>query len=140
MTIEEKKNKLINNLKLIDDPMERLSYIISKGKKRPEIDNSLKIDAFKIEGCVSNLWIIPKLEEGKCFYNCDADAAITKGVASLLCDFYSGFSPDDILSIDPSFLADAGVTQHISPNRSNGLANAGRAMMQFAISCQKKSS
>ncbi|MEM9444696.1 MAG: SufE family protein [Verrucomicrobiota bacterium] len=136
MSIDEKRNKLVNSLKLIADPMERLAYVIGKGKKAEALEEQLKIDQFKIEGCVSNLWIVPEFKDTKCFYKCDADAAITKGVATLLCDFYSGFSPEDILTVEPSFLAEAGVSQHLSPNRSNGLANAGNFMMQFAESCQ----
>lgn len=83
----------------------------------------LRLDAFLIEGCTSNLWLVPSLEDGLCRFRCDADSLITKGVASLVCEFYDGAAPAEVAATDADFLSAVGITQHLSPNRRNGLTN-----------------
>jgi len=96
-----------------------------------------KIDTFLIEGCLSQLWIFPEFKEGKCYFHTDSDAAITKGTAALLCELYSGETPEDVLSLEPDFLADVGITQHLSPNRRNGLTNVRKKIKAYAELCLK---
>jgi TatD DNase family protein len=57
-----------------------------------------------------------------------------KGVAGLLCEFYSGHAPAEILACEPSFLREAGITQHLTPNRRNGLARVWERIRDFAQS------
>lgn len=131
-SLEEKRDRLVDDLSIIEDPHERLAYIIDIGKSSDGLSEELQIDKYRIEGCISNLWLVPTEENGKCFYTADSDAMITKGFASLLCNLYSGHSPEEILKINPEFLADVGVTQHLSPNRRNGLTQVGERIVSFA--------
>ena len=62
-------------------------------------------------------------------------SAIVKGIASLLCDFYSNEKPDDIQKTDADFLSEVGITQHLSPNRRNGLSRIVESIQRFAKSC-----
>lgn len=136
MTLAEKKEQLIEDLAIIEDPLERLAYVMDKGKEHPPLDPQFKTETFAIPGCLSNLWLVPSYREGQCHYACEADAAITQGVAGLLCDFYSGHEPEEILAIEPDFLGKVGITQHISGNRRNGLNNLGKRILGFARSCR----
>lgn len=131
-SLEEKRDRLVDDLSIIEDPHERLAYIIDIGKSSDGLPEELQIDKYRIEGCISNLWLVPAEKNGKCFYTADSDAMITKGFASLLCNLYSGHSPEEILKINPEFLADVGVTQHLSPNRRNGLTQVGERIVSFA--------
>src|SRR5690606_6149167 len=137
MTLEEKKEQLKEELMIIEDPYERFAYVIDFGKQN-QLDDKYKIDAFKVEGCVSNLWLVPEFKEGKCYFKSDGDSQITKGIAALLSDFYSGYTPDEILAVGPEFLAEAGITQHLSSNRRNGLSQLTKKLTSFAESCQKE--
>lgn len=132
MTLEEKKQRLVEDFSLIEDPHERLGYIIDIGKSAEGLDDALKTDQYRIEGCISNLWLVPSMEEGKCVFRADSDAMITKGFASLLCQLYSNHCPKEILTLDPSFLSEVGITQHLSPNRRNGLTQVGERIMSFS--------
>ena len=132
MTLEEKKQRIVEDLSFIEDPHERLGYIIDIGKSAEGLEESFKTDQYRIEGCISNLWLVPTLEDGKCFYRADSDAMVTKGFASLLCQLYSGHEPQEVLTVDPAFLSEVGVTQHLSPNRRNGLTQVGERIMSFA--------
>ena len=61
---------------------------------------------------------------------------IMKGIAVMLCEFYSGQTPEEIAAIDPSFLREVGITQHLTPNRRNGLARIWERIRAFAVAQQ----
>jgi len=132
MSILEKKHQLIDRLAIIEDVEERLGYIIDRGRKAPGLTDDFKIPAFKIEGCSSNLWMAPGYENGICHFRSDADAIITRGIAHLLCELYSGNPPEEIITLPPDFLAELGIKQHLSPNRSAGLANIWKKIKGYA--------
>lgn len=137
MLLAEKQQSLIEELSLIPDAYERLAYIVEYGKKIAKLETSFKIDQFMIEGCLSQLWIVPKFESGKCTFQSESDSAIVHGIAGLLCDFYSDQPPEEIICNDASFLGDVGISQHLSPNRRNGLSKIVEFIQHFAQSCQK---
>jgi cysteine desulfuration protein SufE len=135
MTLEEKKNTLVEEITLIPDPYERLGYIVDRGKKAKGLPDDLRIDSFKIEGCMSQLWVVPAFQEGQCNFISESDSAIVKGIASLLCDFYSHAKPEEIVKTNADFLGEVGITQHLSPNRRNGLSRIVESIQRFAQSC-----
>ena len=135
MALEQKKKILVKEITLIPDAYERLGYIVDRGKKADGLTEDLRIDSFKIEGCMSQLWIVPAYKEGLCSFKSESDSAIVKGIASLICDFYSNEKPDDIQKADADFLSEVGITQHLSPNRRNGLSRIVESIQRFAKSC-----
>ena len=136
MTLESKKDALVEEITLIPDAYERLGYIVERGKKAAVLPEDLRIDSFKIEGCMSQLWVVPEFKDGLCYFRSESDSAIVKGIASLLCTFYSEASPEEIIANDASFLGEVGITQHLSPNRRNGLSRIVESVQRFAQSCQ----
>jgi cysteine desulfuration protein SufE len=139
MTLEQKKDALVEEITLIPDAYERLGYIVDRGKRADGLTEDLRIDSFKIEGCMSQLWVVPAYKEGLCSFKSESDSAIVKGIASLLCDFYSEAKPDDIRKTDAEFLSEVGITQHLSPNRRNGLSRIVESIQHFAKSCLTES-
>ena len=132
MNLAEKRDKLIADLRFFDDPQDRLAFVIDTAKKRALLPAEFKTDPYKVEGCLSNLWFVPEFREGRCWFRADGDSMIVKGIASLLTEFYSGEVPGEILRMDPSFLAQAGITQHLSQNRKNGLGRVWQKIQRFA--------
>ena len=132
MSIEDKRDQITEELLPFEDHLERLSYVIDRAKDNPGLPVEYKIDAFLIKGCVSQLWIFPSVKDGKCYYQADSEASITKGTASLLCDLYSGELPEDIVRLEPDFLSEVGITQHLSPNRRNGLTGVREKIKAYA--------
>ena len=122
----------MEELQYIEDPYERVAYVIDRGKDHPPLEDEFKTETYRIEGCMSQLWVVPEYDKGRCHFRCDSDASITKGIAALLCDLYNGHTPEDILQIDPPFLGDVGITQHLSPNRRNGLTKVVERIQSFA--------
>jgi len=123
MILLRRRDELIAELEPFADHHERFQYVIDRAKAAPALPAAVKLDTFLIEGCTSNLWLVPSLEGGVCRFRCDADSLITKGVASLVCEFYDGASPQEVAATDADFLSAVGITQHLSPTRRNGLTN-----------------
>lgn len=132
MSIEEKRDELIDELMPFEDHLDRFTYIIDRAKSSDPLSEECKIETFLIKGCVSQLWVFPMFKDGKCYYQADSDASITKGTAGLLCELYSDETPEDIVRIEPDFLADVGITQHLSPNRRNGLTGVRERIKAYA--------
>ena len=132
MSLDTKKRELIDDLSLLPSAQDRLMYIVDQAKKTPHLAAEYRTDDYRVEGCLSNLWFVPEFREGKCFYNVDADSHIVRGIAIVLARFYSGEAPVEILKQDPGFLSEVGVTQHLSPNRRNGLSRLWEKIRGFA--------
>ena len=135
MSLSEKRQALLDDLTTLPDAEERFVYLLDKAKKWKPLDASLKTDARLLPGCVSRLWLYPEFRDGRCWFQMDADAMISKGIAAVLCGFYSGETPADILAMEPDFLAEAGLTQVLSANRSNALANLRKRIKAYAEAC-----
>lgn len=123
-------------MSLIDDPMERLAYFVSKAKKSAALEPAVKIKAFQIEGCISELWLVPRVEDGRLYFRTDAAASIPKGVAAVLAEIYSGGTPAEILEVGDGFIREAGIPQVLSSNRSNGLAHLVGRILGYARATQ----
>ena len=77
-----------------------------------------------MKGCVSQVWLVHESDNDSHIFRAESDAHIVKGLAALLVRLYSGRSGEDILSIDArEVLQRIGLAEHLSPQRSNGLAS-----------------
>lgn len=118
LTLEELKE----NFAFFDEWEERYSYLIDLGRKVPALDSVYKVDAYKVEGCTSSVWLVPdSSDEGKILFRADSDAMIVRGLIMILLCAYNGKGRDEVASIDiEAFFAEVGLAQHLSPNRRNG--------------------
>lgn len=133
MTINEKQDELIDELSGLDDWMDRYSYIIDLGNQLPAIDESLKTPTHLIEGCQSRVWLDARISpEGKVEFTADSDAIIVKGIISMLIDVLNGHTPQEILDADLYFIDRIGLSEHLSPTRSNGLLAMVKQMRLYA--------
>ncbi|MGV3771366.1 MAG: SufE family protein [Verrucomicrobiales bacterium] len=114
-------------------PHDRLAAVVERGKQEPQFTALEKSPDHKVPGCLSNLWFLPEYKEGLCFFRADSDSAVVKGVAVLLCQFYSGQLPSEVIEHEPTFLKEIGITQHLSSNRRNGLTRIRHEMVAFAL-------
>ena len=101
--------------------MDRLEYIIELGRKLEPIDSELKTDTFRIHGCASNLWLIPRFEKDTLSLSADADAFITRGTAYMVLDILSGQRYGSIKKIKREDFAPLGMAELLSVQRQNGL-------------------
>ncbi len=121
MTINDKQQEIIDEFQDIDDWMDRYAYIIDLGNALPAIDEKYKTPEHLIEGCQSRVWLNAELRDGKVHYTADSDAIIVKGIISMLISVLNDHTPDEILQSDLHFIDAIGLSEHLSPTRSNGL-------------------
>lgn len=112
---------------------ERYAALIEMGRSLPPFPEELKTADRLVKGCQSILYLAARYEDGKLFFQASADALISKGLAALLIAVYSGESPEAILTCPPGFIAELGLAESLSPNRSNGLAQIHLKMKQEAV-------
>ena len=128
----ERARELVEVLSFLEDKDDKLQFLIDKGKNLEPLDEHFKTNTFKIEGCQSMLWLVPEFKNDRLYFRADSDAVITRGIVAVLIDVYSNGTAKEILDLDPAFLAEAGVTQHLTPNRRNGLANVCKKIRTYA--------
>lgn len=133
MSIENSIKEIESTFSQSKDWEDKYRQIIKYGKDLAEMKEELKVDKYKVKGCQSQVWLFPELKEGKVFFQADSDAMLVKGIISVLLKVYSGQTPDDILKHEPSFLNELGITQHLSMNRSNGLASMMKQIKMYAL-------
>lgn len=133
MTIEESQHNIIDQFADIDDWMDRYACIIDMGNELAPLPDELKTPDRLIEGCQSRVWLdAEKNDNGTLTFRADSDAIIVKGIISMLVDVLSGHTPDEILNADLHFINDIGLTEHLSPTRSNGLLAMVKQMRAYA--------
>ena len=62
MSIEEKRDQLVEELVPFEDHLDRFAYVIDRAKDAPGLEDEYKIETFLIKGCISQLWIFPRFE------------------------------------------------------------------------------
>lgn len=119
--LQERKEALLAELAMFGDPHARLEYLIDEARAMESLPAELCVEENRVEGCLSNLWFVAEIRDARCWFRCQADSLVVKSIAGLLCRFYSGATPAEILSLDPSFFREVGIAEHLSSNRRNAL-------------------
>lgn len=139
MTIEESQQQIIDEFSEVDDWMDRYAMIIDLGNTLPPIDEKLKTPDRLIEGCQSRVWLdAGQNDDGTLTFTADSDAIIVKGIISLLISAVNNHTPEEILDTPLHFIDDIGLSQHLSPTRSNGLLAMIKQMRLYALAFQAK--
>lgn len=111
----------------LDDWEDRYRHVIELGRALPPMDPALQVPATKVEGCASQVWLLPQTNDGRFDFQGDSDALIVRGLVAVLHALYAGVPVDEVPQIDAvAELGRLGLDEHLSAQRSNGL----RAMVQ----------
>ena len=123
MTLEEKKQAVIEEFSMYDEWLDKYEYLIELGKALEAYPEEEKTEEKLIKGCQSRVWLDYELKDGKLYFRADSDAIITKGIISLLISVYSGRAPQEIADDDFAFVDRIGLRENLSPTRANGLVS-----------------
>ena len=123
MTLEEKKQAVIEEFSMYDEWLDKYEYLIELGKALEAYPEEEKTEEKLIKGCQSRVWLDYELKDGKLYFRADSDAIITKGIISLLISVYSGRTPAEIAADDFGFIDRIGLKENLSPTRANGLVS-----------------
>jgi len=104
---------------------DRYRFLVQLGRKLEPLEEDARIEANRVQGCTSNVWLVPDLsdeEPPRMTFRADSDAHIVKGLVALLLVIYSGRTPEEIQEVDAQgILERLDLQAHLSPSRSNGL-------------------
>jgi len=123
MSIQENKDKIVEEFLMFDEWLDRYQYLIDLGKTLEPLEESKKTDANLIKGCQSRVWLDYRLDGETIYFSADSDALITKGIIALLINVYSGQKAQDIANDNFDFLQTIGLRDNLSPTRANGLVS-----------------
>jgi len=126
MSLEE----IRSNFTLLDDWEDRYRYLIEIGKELPPLESQAKVEANKVRGCASQVWLVTEIDPPAngggpvLHFRGDSDALIVRGLIAVLFAMYDGLGADKILTVDAEKeFASLGLKDHLTPQRSNGFAS-----------------
>ena len=133
MTINEQQDEIIEEFSQFDDWMDRYQILIDMGEEQAPLDEADKTDANLIDGCQSRVWRVCQEHEGRLHFKAESDALIVKGIVSLVLKVVNDRQPQEILDADLYFIRQIGLTEHLSPTRSNGLLAMIKQVRMYAL-------
>lgn len=121
-------SEITSDFAVLDDWEDRYRYLIELGRGLPPLPEALRTDANKVRGCASQVWLATSTRhaDGHREFNfiADSDAHIVRGLIAILAAIYNGRGVDEVLALDPDpIFAKLGLKEHLTPQRSNGLAS-----------------
>jgi cysteine desulfuration protein SufE len=106
----------------LEDWEDRYRHVIDLGKAMPPLDDSFKVPALKVQGCASQVWLRPMIENGRFGFQGDSDAMIVRGLIAILHALYADLPLAEVGKVDAATeLGRLGLNDHLSSQRSNGL-------------------
>ena len=118
---------IAETFEFLDDWEERYRHVIELGKAMEPLDDAVKVPATKVDGCASQVWLHPRIENGTFSFEGESDAMIVRGLIAVLKALYNGRPVAEVPKVDAhGELARLGLNDHLSSQRSNGL----RAMVE----------
>jgi cysteine desulfuration protein SufE len=124
---------IIEEFSLFDEWLDKYDYLIELSDTLPAIASEHRTEQYVIKGCQSRVWVDARIEDGKMYFSADSDAIITKGIIALLVRVMNGRTPQEILDLDLYFIDAIGLSENLSPTRSNGLVAMIKQMKMYAL-------
>ena len=132
MSIQEKVDEYKKTLSLLPNPQEKYQYLIEQAKKSEEFPVELRIDEFKVNGCQSQVWLVPEEKNDKLFFKSDSDALIAKGLVTLIASIYSDQTADEIADSKIDLMEEFELGVILSPARRNGAFSMLKTIKEFS--------
>ncbi|MEY8834296.1 SufE family protein [Phaeobacter italicus] len=114
--------EIVEDFEFLEDWEDRYRHVIEQGKAMAPLDDVLKVPATKVDGCASQVWLHPTIENGVFHFDGESDAMIVRGLIAVLRALYNGLSVAEVLQVDArAEMGRLGLNEHLSAQRSNGL-------------------
>lgn len=127
---------IVEDFEYLDDWDDRYKYLIELGNGLDPLTASEHNSVNKVQGCVSQVWIVAERGEGDdpaLTFRGDSDAHIVRGLIAVALALFSGNKASQIAAIDSeAVFGRLDLKEHISPQRSNGLRSMIKRIKQEA--------
>src|SRR5258706_13712573 len=105
-----KIDEISENFAILDEWDDRYRYLIELGRMLAPLPEAARIDANKVQGCASQVWLTTNIARGASgpvlSFAGDSDAHIVRGLIAILFAMYSQKPASDILATDALALFD----------------------------------
>lgn len=129
---------MIDDFAFLGDWEERYMHVIDMGKSMTPLSPEEKTDIYKVKGCVSQVWLVSEMKDGKLVFRGDSDAHIVKGLVAVVLQIFSNRTPAEITDINAGEILKAlELDEHLSPQRSNGLKAMIERIQSQALALKK---
>lgn len=135
MSLTDKLQRTVAEFSLFDDPHERLAAVIDRARRLPPLPDAERIEAHRVQGCVSVVWLIGEQRDGRCYFRSDATSPLVRGLVGFVCSFFNASPPAEILATGADPLEALDLVRNLSPTRRNGLAAVRATILDFARRC-----
>lgn len=120
--MDPRQQEMVDEFAMFADWTERYQYLIDLGRQLPAYSAADQIDAWRVPGCQSAVWLKPSGSHASMEFAAASDSAIVSGLIALVLRTYSGRPASEIVATAPEFIEHIGLGSHLSPTRKNGLA------------------
>lgn len=138
MFLAEKLQRVISDFAMFDDPHERLAVLVDRTRRVPPLPAEKRIDANRVRGCVSVVWLACELRGNRCYFRGDAESPLVRGLVIFLSNFFDGAPVAEVAESNLEPLETLDLMRNLSPTRRNGLAAARDAIRAFAQSSRDR--
>ncbi|GAD06452.1 Fe-S metabolism protein SufE [Porphyromonas crevioricanis] len=132
-SINEVQDEIVEEFGAFDDWMDKYALLIDLGSNLEGLKDEEKKPEMLIEGCQSRVWIVAEMRDGRLHFRADSDALIVKGLVALLLRVLDNRTAKEIAEADLYFIQKMGLSEHLSPTRSNGLLAMLKQMKYYAV-------
>ncbi|MGH1369346.1 MAG: SufE family protein [Maritimibacter sp.] len=114
--------EIAEDFEFLDDWEDRYAHVIDMGKAMPALEEAFRVPSTKVEGCASQVWLLPEIKDGVFWFRGESDALIVRGIVAVLAALYNGVPVGEVAAIDArAELGRLQLEEHLSAQRSNGL-------------------
>ncbi|MBD9598473.1 SufE family protein [Pseudomonas sp. PDM10] len=101
---------------------QRARLLMQWGDRLPALSDVDKVEANRVHGCESQVWLVGALDDGHWQFAASSDARLIRGLVALLLARVNGLSAVELQQVDlPDWFNQLGLSRQLSPSRSNGL-------------------
>ncbi|MFR0672482.1 SufE family protein [Enterobacterales bacterium AW_CKDN230030176-1A_HGKHYDSX7] len=112
---------------------QRARLLMQWGQRLPPLDEADKVEANRVHGCESVVWLTAQAVDGHWQFQADSEARLLKGLLAVLLVRVQGLDRDALVGVDlPDWFAQLGLERQLTPSRSNGLHAVLQRMAQLA--------
>ncbi len=121
----------VQDLLIIPDPLERLAWITERGRRLAPLPEHERVEANRVPGCVSAVWLVDDSTPEACRFRVDAEAPVLRGLVALIAERVEGRPPAEVATAGHDLVRELRLERHLTPTRVNGL----RALQDRVRAC-----
>ena len=115
--------ELVEEFQEVEDKRERLEMLFELADEIVELPASQWSEETRVRGCQSEAHVRVSIEDGLVHFFGAADAKLVQGLMGVLSIAIEGLTPAQAVLIPVDFAQEMGLTNTLTPSRSNGFRN-----------------